>query len=512
MTTRNALLVAGGGGGTDAGDAAGGAGGTPTGRDGQGNTTAGTGATQAAPGSGPYAGSANQGGTSATFGGGGGGYYGGGGGSAINGGAGGGGGASWATALATGVTFGLTVGGTGGTVSLSPALPGQGPFDGAGLTNLPAGPGDNLGDHLATRNLSLNTNFDLRLRGPSDPYHGLGWYGLGKLWTAFNVDGPVLYGRTGGILGTDFGGAQLTALSWNMSGNVGIGNVAPAAKLDVSGTAQAAAVVSLGEAFVDAGATNDGLLFGQPALKFGPSNSGEGIGSKRTTTGNQNGLDFYTGYTNRLAITSAGNVGLGLSAPLAKLDVQGGADFDGNNDPHALAFSYRTGGYRHFLRSRHNSGIANVGNDLDFYLNNSTTAAGSSAPGAGNIQVLTLESNNGLPRVGIGTNFPASTLDVRGSLGLPYVEATADLVLTTAHHTVRRLVGCNLITLPQPGTCVGRLYTIICANGTSTNLTLAVSVSGSIFDDVTASTITFLIPNNRISVQSDGTRWIVVSR
>lgn len=59
------------------------------------------------------------------------------------------------------------------------------------------------------------------------------------------------------------------------------------------------------------------------ALAFGNA-SGEGIGSKRNAGGNQYGLDFYTNSINRLAITSAGNVGIGTSAADALLHI---ADF-----------------------------------------------------------------------------------------------------------------------------------------------------------------------------------------
>ncbi|MCF8462203.1 MAG: hypothetical protein K9G46_15885 [Flavobacteriales bacterium] len=108
----------------------------------------------------------------------------------------------------------------------------------------------------------------------------------------------------------------------------------------------------------------------------------------------------------------ADNVGINTTTPGAKLDIAGGADNDGANDLYDIALQYRTGGYRHFVRSRHNSTITTAGNDIDFYLNNSTTTAGSSAPGIGNIQVLTLESFNSTPRVGIGTTVPGATLHV----------------------------------------------------------------------------------------------------
>ena len=47
------------------------------------------------------------------------------------------------------------------------------------------------------------------------------------------------------------------------------------------------------------------------------------------------------------------------------LEVQGGADDNGTHDPGALALSYRQGGYRHFVRSRHNGTLGAGGNALD---------------------------------------------------------------------------------------------------------------------------------------------------
>ncbi len=73
---------------------------------------------------------------------------------------------------------------------------------------------------------------------------------------------------------------------------------------------------------IDSLGNNDGALdFG---LKFGGAlSSGEGIASKRTTGGNQYGLDFYTASANRMSIGKDGRVGIGTTTPGAKLDVNG---------------------------------------------------------------------------------------------------------------------------------------------------------------------------------------------
>lgn len=86
-----------------------------------------------------------------------------------------------------------------------------------------------------------------------------------------------------------------------------------------------------GSVRVDADNTNTGLVFGSPALVFGPANSGEGIASKRTAGGNSAGLDLYTGYNARLSIKNDGNVGVGTTAPSSKLHVNGTVGIEGSS-------------------------------------------------------------------------------------------------------------------------------------------------------------------------------------
>jgi hypothetical protein len=64
---------------------------------------------------------------------------------------------------------------------------------------------------------------DINLNGNTN--HGLGYYGGNtKLWENKKIDGPVLYGSSGGALGsyriTDGADAQKTALTWDRVGNV----------------------------------------------------------------------------------------------------------------------------------------------------------------------------------------------------------------------------------------------------------------------------------------------------
>jgi hypothetical protein len=99
------------------------------------------------------------------------------------------------------------------------------------------------------------------------------------------------------------------------------------------------------------------------------------------------------GQGDALFIDPTGRVGVGTTAPLGKLDIQGGADSTGANDPQALALSYRTGGYRHWIRTRHNA-AAGAGNAIEFFVNNSAGANDSKGPGTGSVRVMTLEGTN----------------------------------------------------------------------------------------------------------------------
>jgi hypothetical protein len=81
---------------------------------------------------------------------------------------------------------------------------------------------------------------------------------------------------------------------------------------------------------VDAEGLNNGTIAGigpsaGGALLFGgqAENTGEGIASKRTSGGNQFGLDFYTAYVPRLSIHSSGRVGIGTNSPADRLHLVG---------------------------------------------------------------------------------------------------------------------------------------------------------------------------------------------
>ena len=139
----------------------------------------------------------------------------------------------------------------------------------------------------------------------------------------------------------DFGIYQGSAAAWrlfvNTSGNVGIGNVSPGYKLDVSGDARATGDVLAGSHFISTSGdpyfrtnTNDKhivLSGGSGWTSTGATMVMRGVDA----TNNPHGIEIYTGGAERLRILSGGNVGIGATSPAYKLHVAGDIYSTGNN-------------------------------------------------------------------------------------------------------------------------------------------------------------------------------------
>ncbi len=140
---------------------------------------------------------------------------------------------------------------TNGTLNPAPGLVFGGTGSGEGMASkrLNDGTGNTWGLDFFTDflpRLSINNGGDLWiydhtlfLRSAFDENHGLGWFGLTKTFATNAVDGPVLFGYSGGALGTEQFGAENIALYWNALGKVGIGTTAPAQELHVVNPASA---------------------------------------------------------------------------------------------------------------------------------------------------------------------------------------------------------------------------------------------------------------------------------
>jgi hypothetical protein len=211
--------------------------------------------------------------------------------------------------------------------------------------------------------------------------------------------------------------------------NVGIGTTSPSSKFHVSGSGgrlvriegpsnqdNYLSIFSGGiEMFLDADTTNSSGIVG-------------------TQSGHN--LILRTNGDNRVWVTTGGNVGIGTSSPVSRLDVSGTADTSGfasltlrsgnSSDTftsNQIRLGYgNTSDYSHAIKTRHHSG--NFTNAFDFYV----WRYGTDAPGTiGTQHVMTLTQGitgvDGGGRVGIGTQYPSYKLDVSGD-----IRATGDVI------------------------------------------------------------------------------------
>ena len=147
---------------------------------------------------------------------------------------------------------------------------------------------------------------------------------------------------------------------------------------------------------------NDGLTLGftAPEGKIASKNSSgspaSNLGLYVTSTAGATTLSqklYWQGTTTIFG----GNTRTEPTSPLASLEFFSGRDSTGasvvtTGAAQDIAFNYggNGGGYRHWISTWHDGAGATTGNQIKFYVNTGVTAGASSAPGAGNVNVMSL--------------------------------------------------------------------------------------------------------------------------
>ena len=209
------------------------------------------------------------------------------------------------------------------------------------------------------------------------------------------------------------GGVETMRITSN--GNVGIGTNSPNTKLEAVGDIRATSTVSSTYATIASGnadGANLGLYRGGSASQAAFFAQYQGSLFIKNLDSGATIFTNTTSDTERMRITSAGNVGIGISNPRTPLDVNGTVSI--RSDANALCFdilgrSSDNVSYARFLNSNGTSELARILYSNDLYIYNTTNYP--LVFGTNNTERLRITATG---NVGIGTSSPGATLDVAG--------------------------------------------------------------------------------------------------
>jgi hypothetical protein len=161
------------------------------------------------------------------------------------------------------------------------------------------------GQVLAASGLALHDS-DILFRNESFTGGGLGWYGTNKPFGDIAPDGPVLFGYSGGVLGTTSNGYKAT-LWWNAAQQVGVGTTNPHARL------------SLGDGF----AQSKLLLYDTATDRVGLGVQANQFRLHLATNTARFSFLGAPSSNELVTIQGSGLVGVGITNPATKLHVAG---------------------------------------------------------------------------------------------------------------------------------------------------------------------------------------------
>lgn len=243
-------------------------------------------------------------------------------------------------------------------------------------------------------------------------------------------------------------------ISLSLSAQVGIGTTSPSEELDIESNDGTNTSIDI---------NNTGA--GDPLVHFQISSTSAFTMGVDNDDSDKLKIGTTALETNtRLTIDGSGNVGIGVTAPAALLDVDGSAVF---NDSHS-AVDFRIEG------------------DTDseiFFVDGSADA------------------------IGISTTTPASGLDIQTSMGLGVTTITSATTLDNTHNVVLCNTGAYTVTLPAAASHTGKVYYIKNIDTDSDDITIDGN-GGETIDG--AATVVLYVQYDAIRIVSDGTEWHII--
>lgn len=232
-----------------------------------------------------------------------------------------------------------------------------------------------------------------------------GYFGMNGLTGGNNAD-LVMYSNTGALR---FFANAIERLTLASSGNVGIGTTSPSARLDVQGGS---------------------IINGNGTIQTAITYATMGI----IGTLSNHDLGIYTNNTEKIRVTSTGNVGIGTTSPSSRLEVTGQITGASGNEEGKFRFVGYNGAYGGIYS---NTGFSSAYNNVSIYSNVNATRNGqgnSTLPSwfidlggnipdgdsfsvirsaAGTWSFVNLFKITGSGNVGIGTSSPAYLVHAR---------------------------------------------------------------------------------------------------
>lgn len=168
--------------------------------------------------------------------------------------------------------------------------------------------------------------------------------------SSVSTSGSATVGTTLGVTGNaTVGGTLGVTGASNFTGSVGVGTATPGAKLDV-----------------ESGSTSLNTLFGSSATTVEVAFSSSGNSATPRIGAQANDLYIKTNGTEAARVTSAGNVGIGVTSPAGKLHVNGRTQFGvlGVSGQYASTFNPDTSGQAVFhIKAASNAMVFGAGGD-----------------------------------------------------------------------------------------------------------------------------------------------------
>jgi len=345
---------------------------------------------------------------------------------------------------------------------------------------------------------------------------------------------------------TTAGGTASERMRISSAGNVGIANISPSEKLDVTGNIRFSGALMPNNSAGTAGyflqsngagaAPTWAALSGSGWLLDGNSVSA----IKKFGTTSAFDLPFITNNTEKMRITSAGTVGIGTttfsSTNPEELIVDAGST--GNTTfQNVIVGKGNTNSYAQ-LNIQNNSAGTAASSDVVATANNGTESVNyidMGINGGSNTSTGILGAANNAYLYATGNDFvignstenkdlifyttiPTATstermrvtgngVKVSGSVTVPYRSGTGAYTVLATDYVIINTGGATTWTLPDPAGCAGRVYRLL--NQGTGSITL--SRTARIASGTTSTTLVVTAGSNFYEILSDGTEWRVIN-